>query len=446
MRTVLICARRPGTLATVTLVIAMVCVAFPGAVARAASGSIAGTVTGNSGAPLKDICVDALNPGGDLIDFDFTAKNGSYAIEGLNNGSYRVEFSDCGDNDVAGEFYNNRQNFNSATPVAVAGGSATAGINAVLGSGGSISGEVTDSSADPLEDICVDVYDSNGEFVNESYTEADGSYSVGGLSGGNHKVEFLDCGENDVAGEYYDNRHNPNSADPVAVAAGSETAGINASLAPGGSISGKVTDGSAGPLEDICVDAYDPSGDESGYGYTEPDGSYTVDGLASGSHRLRFSDCGESGFATEFYDDEPKLASADPITVTAGFETTGIDAALAPQSNRDGDGKGRGRGEGRIRIGKVRVGGPRRLELGKPGAYRVKLGAAGSAQARGVILKVSGRGVRFRKKVGKVSPGKARKIRIRLKPMRAGRIRLNFKVTSRNAGSRTVAKKVVVGK
>ena len=528
---------RPGRLFAIALVLGTVCLIFTSGAADAVAGSISGKVTNGSSVPLEDICADALDPSGEFVDVAFTGPDGRYAIKGLENGTYRVEFSDCGDNGVAGEFYDDKPSFGLATPVVVSGGSATTGINAALGSGGSISGTVTGSSANPLEGICVDVYDVDGNFVSGSSTGADGTYSVAGLSGGKHKVEFYDCGQNNVAGEFYDNRPDLASAHTVVVTTGSETAGINASLASGGSISGTVTDSKADPLEDICVDAYDSSGDDSGYGITGPDGGYTVDGLPAGKHRIRFSDCGDSNVATEFYDDRPGLASADPVNVaagaevsgvdaslasggsisgtvtdssakpledicvdaydssgvasgsgyteadgtysvgalgggnyrvrfydcgsngvegefydnrpklasanqigvTAGTETAGIDAVLAALGSRGGDG-----GSGRAWISRIKVSGPRRIRVGKAATFRLKVRVAGNTNARSVKLRVSGRGVRTGKNVGEIVPGKVRKVRVRLRPAKRGRIRLTFRLVSDNAGRKNVARRVTV--
>ena len=306
----------------------------------------------------------------------------------------------------------------------------------MLGVGGSISGTVTKSSALPLEDICVEVYDSSGSESGFGYTEPDGSYTIEGLPGGNHRIQFYDCGSNNVVSEYYNNKPDLASANRIAVTAGSEITGIDAALAPGGSISGTITDSSKEPLEDICVDAYDSSGDDSGSSYTEPDGSYAVEGLASGKHRIRFYDCGSSNVAGEYYDDKPDLGSATPVAVAAGSETGGINARLAPRGSQAGRGK--------ARIKKAKVSGPRKVEMGKASTYRMKIRNSGNAKAEGVRLRVSGKGVRFKTSVGKISPGKVRKVRVRLKPKKRGTVRLTFRVTSKNAGGKTVKKKITV--
>jgi hypothetical protein len=55
-------------------------------------------------------------------------------------------------------------------------------------------------------------------------------------------------------------------------------------------------------------------------------GAYTVSGLPPGSYRVAFA---ASGHVSQFYNAQPSLAGADPVTVTAGSSTAGIDAALA---------------------------------------------------------------------------------------------------------------------
>lgn len=67
------------------------------AVATAAPGSIAGTVTASGGAPLADIQVDALDGDGRAVASALTGADGRYRIAGLAAGGYRVRFSPGGE-------------------------------------------------------------------------------------------------------------------------------------------------------------------------------------------------------------------------------------------------------------------------------------------------------------------------------------------------------------
>lgn len=98
------------------------------------------------------------------------------------------------------------------------------------------------------------------------------------------------------------------------------------------------------------------------------------------------------------------------------------------------------------RISKVRVSGPGKVRKGKKATYRVKTTNAGSIGATGVRLRVSGRGVSLRTSVGKIAAKKTRTVRIKLKPRKTGRVKVSFKVTSRNAGGKSTRKTIRVRK
>ena len=100
----------------------------------AIGGSINGTVTAEgTGAPLADICVDAIDSSFAFFGFDITDASGAYSIVGLAGGDYTVDFTDCGETvTYLAEFYDDQPDFDSATLVAVVAGIKTSGIDAEL--------------------------------------------------------------------------------------------------------------------------------------------------------------------------------------------------------------------------------------------------------------------------------------------------------------------------
>ncbi len=100
----------------------------------------------------------------------------------------------------------------------------------------------------------------------------------------------------------------------------------------------------------------------------------------------------------------------------------------------------------RARIGKVTVRGPASARKGKTATYSAKITNSGSAVAKGVRLRVSGRGISFNTSVGKIAAGKSRTVKVKLKPRKTGKVKVTFKVTSSNAGSKTVRKTITVKK
>ncbi|MGA7396491.1 MAG: YHYH protein [Solirubrobacterales bacterium] len=98
----------------------------------------------------------------------------------------------------------------------------------------------------------------------------------------------------------------------------------------------------------------------------------------------------------------------------------------------------------KAKISKVKVSGPSKVKKGKKGTFKVKIRNSGNTAAKGVKVKVSGRGVNTKKTVGRISAGKTRTVKIKVKPTKTGKFKLTFKVTSKNAGNKTVKKKITV--
>ena len=299
-------------------------------------GSISGTVTQEGpGTPLPDICVDVYDTSGNGAGWGYTDAYGDYIVGGLPTGSYKVLFWDClsSPGTYAAEYYNNKAGFDTADLVPVTAGSTTPNIDAELAVGGSISGTVTEEgTGTPLPDICVFVYGPSWIWIFEGFIDVSGDYTVSPFPTGTYKVEFYDCGYPAThITEWYNNQPDFDSADPVAVTAGSTTSGINAALAVGGSIAGTVTEeGTGTPLADICVTVYDTNWDYMGSAYTDSSGNYTAGGLATSDYKVEFYDCGyPATHITEWYNNEPDFDSATMVAVTAGSTTSGINAQLA---------------------------------------------------------------------------------------------------------------------
>jgi hypothetical protein len=118
----------------------------------------------------------------------------------------------------------------------------------------------------------------------------------------------------------------------VTVTAGTTTPDINAAMLTGGTITGTVTAASGGAaVSGICVVA-SPTGGGTGSGnaVTAADGTYQITGLATGTYDVEFSSsCGNTGsYVAQWYNGQSSLASANPVTVTAGTSTPDISAAL----------------------------------------------------------------------------------------------------------------------
>jgi hypothetical protein len=89
-----------------------------------------------------------------------------------------------------------------------------------------------------------------------------------------------------------------------------------------------VTDAAGAPIGEVGVTLYDPSGATVGGALTASDGAFDIPGLASGSYRIGFSSWPTgTQIADDFYGGAT-LATATPVSVTAGAATSVLNAKL----------------------------------------------------------------------------------------------------------------------
>ena len=100
----------------------------------------------------------------------------------------------------------------------------------------------------------------------------------------------------------------------------------------------------------------------------------------------------------------------------------------------------------KAKISKVKVKGPAKVKKGKKATYKVTVKNSGNADATGVKVKVKGKGVKAKKTVGTIPAGSSKTVKAKLKFKKPGKVKVTFKVTSKNAGGKTVKKKIRVKK
>ena len=97
----------------------------------------------------------------------------------------------------------------------------------------------------------------------------------------------------------------------------------------GGSIAGVVTsDVDGSPIAGIYVQAQNDDGSSMAGAATGVDGSYRIDGLLPGLHRVHFLTVGTS-YISEYWNNAPSVLQAATVAVQDGVVATGIDAALS---------------------------------------------------------------------------------------------------------------------
>ena len=258
-----------------------------------------------------------------------TDRDGSYTIDGLSAGSYRVQTRPPPDTNLSGQFYTNTTDWNLAAAVSVASGTTTEDIDFSLGAGGTISGTVyKNDTSSPVADAGVwanDYFGSGGH--GGARTDEDGRYTITGLPPGSYRVEAEADG---LVHKLYDDVTRWDLATIVTVTEGTDTPGIDFILESGGIITGRVhVAGDPGtPVVGANINASGYFG-EGGWGWarTGADGVYVLDGLATGVYRVQ-ADATDGGYARQYYSSTSDWDLAAQVSVTAGTSTYDIDFAL----------------------------------------------------------------------------------------------------------------------
>ncbi|MGA9285275.1 MAG: carboxypeptidase-like regulatory domain-containing protein [Solirubrobacteraceae bacterium] len=299
-------------------------------------GQISGRVVGAAThAALAGIFVCAGQGGEGLFSgCAETNSNGEYTIEGLDSGSYVVEFFPfLEEGDYLGQYYSGKTSESEANRVGVTAGSTTASINAELQPGGGISGRVTDTSAHPLEKIEVCAVETT-DHVNSgcASTNGNGEYTIAGLPTSSYDVEFEATSEGaNYERQFWNEKASSNEAEAVVVDAPTTTPNIDAKMNPAGQIGGIVTDASShARLSKIEVCAEEGAVEYfSRCASTNGNGEYTIAGLAAGSHQVLFRPGYQGGdYVSQYWNDKSSGSEAEDVSVTLGTTQTGIDAEM----------------------------------------------------------------------------------------------------------------------
>lgn len=220
----------------------------------------------------------------------------------------------------------------AANIFAIAPGVLITAIDARLSLAGRITGTVTDEGGKPLQNIFVRATsygNAAGQRFGSSVTDANGNYVVSRLEAGDYHVQFMD---NDwpwrYIWEYYSDALEEGQAMTVTVLSGTTTGPVNGQLALSAHITGTVTDVSGNPLAGVNVSALgSPAYGLEHWCTTDSLGNYDLSGFGAGVFRVYFSDPRQQ-HVPEYYDDQPDLVNATPITVASSETRGGVNAQL----------------------------------------------------------------------------------------------------------------------
>jgi len=307
-------------------------------------GRISGTITNAvGGALLSGIPVQVFSAAGISLGQFNTNASGVYTTPGLPAGNYFIR-TQAGNSSFINELYNDVPcpigvcSVLTGEAIPVVSGQTTSGRNFALSTGARISGMVTTTLGAPLQNVSVQTYNALGRFMGAMNTDASGNYSTAAVPDGTYFIRTTNSlGFSDEA---YDDVPcvpfcGPASGTPIVIAGSVNQAGKNFALAPGGIVSGVIRDaGTAAVLPSMAVSIWTQDGTLAKVGQTNINGIFTIGGLPSGTYFARTSNA--PGYAEEIFnsralcDPSCLVTDGDPIAVTVGNMTSGVDFDLSP--------------------------------------------------------------------------------------------------------------------
>ena len=304
-------------------------------------GMISGRVTdATTGQPIPFIDVEVQSPDLSGRFYGFTDEDGNYRIGGLPSGTFyaRTEIFFDYQDEIYDDFPCTRFGCDlfSGTPISVEEGSETSGVDFALRRLGLITGRVTETGGAPVYDADVTLLDTDGDYVNSSFTDPDGRFTLSNLPAGTF---FALARSRDHETEIYDQIPCPSDpcdvvlGTPIAVELEATTEGIDFSLRRLGSISGRVLEEGTGiPLDRAHVIALGQNVSSGDSVSTDEQGRFELSGLAPGTYTVWTS---VHTHLDEVYDGVPCPESCDPDSgspVLVQFEqnTSGINFSLQP--------------------------------------------------------------------------------------------------------------------
>ncbi len=305
-------------------------------------GAITGTVSAEAGGPIEGAWVVAVGRGNPFMHqnhFAVTDDQGNYSIAGLGKGIYIVATYANG---YVPEIYDDATSIFDASPVMVNNETVT-GIDFVLATGGSIAGNVSNSSGEPLENVKVVAHSTDNSkgipgldhFLQMDITDSQGNYKIDGLQEGEYKVSasFLNTSFGDR--KYWNDQPDPSKADIVSVGQDEDVTGIDFTFTePTAKISGVVMDGDGNPLKGVYVTYVLEDGHYQNFGrlwrhaVTNENGAYELANLKAGTYYVSAWFYDRQHFKGIWYDNKEEFENADPIELAEDQHVTDINFTL----------------------------------------------------------------------------------------------------------------------
>ncbi|WP_307097445.1 carboxypeptidase regulatory-like domain-containing protein [Arthrobacter sp. V1I9] len=328
--------------------------------------SLSGKVTAPAGVSVSEVTVSVLEAdSGSQAGYAWVAVDGSYRVGGLRAGNYKVQFNG-GTSGALDAWHGGGESLQTAATVAVGASEDLADLNVSLVKGATISGKITAPSGVDLTRVNVAASLDERPMRTWFPVNADGTYVLKGLPAGTYKVLFSGP-ESGALDEWYDDAKMQAEAAPIVLTAGQGRTGIDAVLALGASISGKVTV-PAGVSSSGVVILHKSDNTFAKSVYFGSDGNYLLQGLDAGSYKLQFVPY-TAAVLQQWYSNASSMEAAATVTLTDGQSLTSMDATLV---------------KGATISGKITA--PDGVSLGAAQVGAFKSGSADVAAARSSVL------------------------------------------------------------
>jgi Carboxypeptidase regulatory-like domain len=243
-------------------------------------GTIAGTLTTSTGAPLTNTLVRIQPAGGSSGTYNSTySTTGKYSFGNVVPGTYNVSFTVAGN--TLTQWAHQEVGILKADQYVVVAGQTTTVDDTALPTG-TISGHLVDRAGKPVPSASVEAFNYTTAAFSSGYTDASGAYTMA-VFPGTYQVEFSFNGIT----QYAPNTMDQSAATVFQVAAGA-TITVDDTTVATGTASGVLTESDGTPVVGAYVEFGPKVGGSTIMVTTAADGSYTTGALAAGSYTVSF--------------------------------------------------------------------------------------------------------------------------------------------------------------
>ncbi len=294
-------------------------------------GAITGRVVdAKTGNPVEKATV-CPSLQGSLIECVETEASGDYTIEGLPSGEYAVEVEQTAS--YPRTYFTGKFEARDANLVTVSAPSTKNGVDFALAAGAKVTGRVTSAVTKVgIRSATVCIRDEESERLGDcEQTNSNGEYKVENLAPGRYFVYFDGPSESEYVDQIYNGKTVFEEGETIVLGTESVISNLNATLALGGTVTGRVTASGGAPIGEVDVCALTLTDEETiSCGGSDANGNYSIVGLPTGEYKIAFggSRFSAPNVAPQFFSARNSYAEADPVSVTSSHVTTNIDAVL----------------------------------------------------------------------------------------------------------------------